>query len=101
LHHWLEMDTKHLLGLLETIKLNSNQIWTKYELTWNDGHVWQFQHDTHFESLVFEISLLHLANSLHLFQDNIKDNNFAQNTYPKLCLIFKLEASQVETLKQN
>jgi hypothetical protein len=26
LHHWLEMDTKHLLGLLETIKLNSNQI---------------------------------------------------------------------------
>ncbi len=95
------MDTKHLLTLLETIKLNSNQIWTKYELTCDYGHVWQFQHGTHFEPLVFNFSFLHLANSLHLFQDHIKDNNFAQNTHPKLCLIFKLEASQVGTLKQN
>jgi hypothetical protein len=42
-----------------------------------------------------------LANSLHLFQDLIKDNNFAQDTHLKLCLVFKLQASQDETLKQN
>jgi hypothetical protein len=75
------MDTKHLLTPLESNKLNSNQIWIKIELTYDYGHMWQFQHDTHFEPLVFNFLFLHLANSLHLFQDLIKDYNFAQGTH--------------------
>ena len=59
-----------------------------------------FQHDTHFEPLVFKFLFLHLANSLHLFQDLIKDYNFAQGTHLKLCLKFKWQASKVGTLKQ-
>ena len=94
------MDTKPLLTLLETIKINSSQIWIKCGLTWNDGHVCHFQHDPHFEPLVFKFLFLHLANSLHLFQDLIKDYNFAQGTHLKLCLRYKWQASKVGTLKQ-
>jgi hypothetical protein len=60
----------------------------------------QFQQDTHFEHLVFNFFFLHLDNSLYLFQDLIKDYNFAQGTHLKLCLKFKWQASKVGTLKQ-